>query len=92
MRLYPYMSPTEFYLISGIKKDLDPVPVKAQTWGGIDYWAYWTSDMLAPPLAATVSTYATPQSVVVVAYSDCLVLCRWALRLGRRFRSCFSAS
>lgn len=21
-----------------------------------DYWAYWTSDMLAPPLAATVSS------------------------------------
>ncbi|ORY17819.1 permease for cytosine/purines, uracil, thiamine, allantoin-domain-containing protein [Clohesyomyces aquaticus] len=37
-------------------KDLDPVPPSMQTWGGIDYWAYWCSDMLAPPLAATVSS------------------------------------
>jgi len=21
--------------------DLDPVPLHRQTWGGIDYWAYW---------------------------------------------------
>lgn len=27
-----------------------------RTWGGIDYWAYWTSDMLASPLASTVSS------------------------------------
>jgi len=37
-------------------KDLDPIPVEQRTWGGIDYWAYWCSDMLAPPLASTVST------------------------------------
>ncbi|KAF2731365.1 hypothetical protein EJ04DRAFT_554776 [Polyplosphaeria fusca] len=37
-------------------KDLDPVPPEERTWGGIDYWAYWCSDMLAPPLAATVSS------------------------------------
>lgn len=37
-------------------KDLDPVPPEKRTWGGLDYWAYWCSDMLAPPLAATVSS------------------------------------
>ncbi|KAL8710024.1 MAG: hypothetical protein Q9220_005295 [cf. Caloplaca sp. 1 TL-2023] len=37
-------------------KDLDPVPVNMRTWGGLDYWAYWTSDMLAPPLASTVAS------------------------------------
>ena len=37
-------------------KDLDPVPADKRTWGGIDYWAYWASDMLAPPLASTVSS------------------------------------
>ncbi|KAF2191319.1 hypothetical protein K469DRAFT_557273 [Zopfia rhizophila CBS 207.26] len=37
-------------------KDLDPVPPEKRTWGSIDYWAYWCSDMLAPPLAATVSS------------------------------------
>lgn len=36
--------------------DLDPVSLVLRTWGGGDYWAYWCSDMLAPPLAATVST------------------------------------
>lgn len=36
--------------------DLDPIPPERRTWGGIDYWAYWCSDMLAPPLAATVSS------------------------------------
>ena len=35
--------------------DLDPVPPEKRTWGGIDYWAYWCSDMLAPPLSSTVS-------------------------------------
>ena len=37
-------------------KDLDPIPYAQRTWGGLDYWAYWVSDMLAPPLAATVSS------------------------------------
>ncbi|CAN9328979.1 unnamed protein product [Alternaria alternata] len=37
-------------------KDLDPVPPQQRTWGGLDYWAYWCSDMLAPPLASTVSS------------------------------------
>ncbi|KAF2791929.1 hypothetical protein K505DRAFT_308590, partial [Melanomma pulvis-pyrius CBS 109.77] len=37
-------------------KDLDPIPPEERTWGAIDYWAYWCSDMLAPPLAATVSS------------------------------------
>ncbi|KAF2672665.1 hypothetical protein BT63DRAFT_396391 [Microthyrium microscopicum] len=37
-------------------KDLDPITPEKQTWGPIDYWAYWCSDMLAPPLASTVSS------------------------------------
>ncbi|KAF2743378.1 hypothetical protein M011DRAFT_451186 [Sporormia fimetaria CBS 119925] len=37
-------------------QDLDPVPPEERTWGAVDYWAYWCSDMLAPPLAATVSS------------------------------------
>ncbi|KAF2803716.1 uncharacterized protein BDZ99DRAFT_452756 [Mytilinidion resinicola] len=37
-------------------RDLDPIPPEKRTWGAIDYWAYWTSDMLAPPLASTVSS------------------------------------
>ncbi|KAH8732311.1 permease for cytosine/purines, uracil, thiamine, allantoin-domain-containing protein [Phaeosphaeriaceae sp. PMI808] len=37
-------------------RDLDPIPPEQRTWGPIDYWAYWCSDMLAPPLAATVSS------------------------------------
>jgi NCS1 family nucleobase:cation symporter-1 len=36
--------------------DLDPVPPEQRTWGAVDYWAYWCSDMLAPPLASTVSS------------------------------------
>ena len=35
--------------------DLDPIPVEQRTWTGKDYWAYWGSDMLAPPLSSTVS-------------------------------------
>ncbi|KAL6399909.1 hypothetical protein AUP68_17319 [Ilyonectria robusta] len=37
-------------------KDLDPIAPEDRTWGGLDYWAYWTSDMMAPPLASTVSS------------------------------------
>ncbi|KAF2843294.1 hypothetical protein M501DRAFT_925827 [Patellaria atrata CBS 101060] len=37
-------------------RDLDPIPPEKRTWGAIDYWAYWCSDMLAPPLASTVAT------------------------------------
>ena len=36
--------------------DLDPVPPENRTWGPADYWTYWCSDMLAPPLASTVSS------------------------------------
>ena len=28
-------------------KDLDPIPPEKRTWGGADYWAYWTSDMVS---------------------------------------------
>lgn len=36
--------------------DMDPIPPEKRTWGGLDYWAYWCSDLLAPPLASTVSS------------------------------------
>ena len=29
-------------------KDLDPVPIEKRTWTALDYWAYWTSDMVVP--------------------------------------------
>lgn len=29
--------------------DLDPILPDRRTWGGIDYWAYWCSDVLVPP-------------------------------------------
>ena len=28
-------------------KDLDPIPPERRTWGGVDYWAYWASDMVS---------------------------------------------
>ncbi|PSN71867.1 hypothetical protein BS50DRAFT_483936 [Corynespora cassiicola Philippines] len=37
-------------------KDIDPVPPEQRTWGALDFWSYWCSDMLAPPLASTVSS------------------------------------
>jgi NCS1 family nucleobase:cation symporter-1 len=39
-----------------MESDLDPVPPEERTWGAVDYWAYWCSDMLAPPLVSTVSS------------------------------------
>lgn len=42
--------------LTNFDEDLDPIPPEERTWGAIDYWAYWCSDMLAPPLAATVSS------------------------------------
>jgi NCS1 family nucleobase:cation symporter-1 len=42
--------------LTNLNEDLDPIPPEERTWGAIDYWAYWCSDMLAPPLAATVSS------------------------------------
>ena len=36
--------------------DLDPIAPELRVWGALDYWAYWCSDMLAPPLASVVSS------------------------------------
>jgi purine-cytosine permease-like protein len=44
------------HFILSVLQDLDPIPYEKRTWTGIDYWAYWCSDMLAPPLASTVSS------------------------------------
>lgn len=45
---------TDIFKLTAI--DLDPIPPEQRTWGAVDYWAYWCSDMLAPPLASTVSS------------------------------------
>lgn len=41
-----YDAPNALALTCG--QDLDPVPVEKRTWGALDYWSYWCSDMLAP--------------------------------------------
>ncbi|KAF1987180.1 hypothetical protein K402DRAFT_412188 [Aulographum hederae CBS 113979] len=57
--------------------DLDPVPVEKRTWGALDYWAYWCSDMLAPPLASTVSTvmalgFTARETIPIVFFGFCI--------------------
>ncbi|CAL8583633.1 hypothetical protein XPA_009253 [Xanthoria parietina] len=61
-------------------KDLDPVPVSMRTWGGLDYWAYWTSDMLAPPLASTVSSvmslgFTARETIPIVFFGFAICSC-----------------
>jgi NCS1 family nucleobase:cation symporter-1 len=63
--------------IVNLDPDLDPVPVELRTWGGIDYWAYWTSDMLAPPLASTVSSvmslgFTARETLPIVFFGFCI--------------------
>ena len=60
--------------------DLDPVPVHMRTWGGLDYWAYWTSDMLAPPLASTVSSvmslgFTARETIPIVFFGFAICSC-----------------
>ncbi|KAF8253674.1 hypothetical protein K440DRAFT_651967 [Wilcoxina mikolae CBS 423.85] len=73
-------------------KDLDPVPIELQTWGGIDYWAYWCSDMLAPPLAATVSTvmslgFTARETIPIVffGFMICSVVVTLTGKMGARY-------
>lgn len=58
-------------------KDLDPIPIDARTWKPSDYWAYWCSDMLAPPLASTVSSvmslgFTARQTIPIVFFGFCI--------------------
>ncbi|MCJ1357775.1 MAG: hypothetical protein MMC33_007771 [Icmadophila ericetorum] len=59
-------------------KDLDPVPPEMRTWTGLDYWAYWCSDMLAPPLASTVSSvmslgFTARQTIPIVFFGFLII-------------------
>jgi NCS1 family nucleobase:cation symporter-1 len=63
-------------------KDLDPIPYEKRTWGGLDYWAYWCSDMLAPPLASTVSSvmslgFTARQTIPIVFFG--FLICSFAI-------------
>lgn len=57
--------------------DLDPIAPELRTWGAIDYWAYWCSDMLAPPLASTISSVMslgfTVREVVPITFFGFLI-------------------
>lgn len=57
--------------------DLDPVPIELRTWKAPDYWAYWCSDMLAPPLASTVSSvmslgFTARETIPIVFFGFCI--------------------
>ena len=63
-----------------VDTDLDPVPVNMRTWGGLEYWAYWTSDMLAPPLASTVSSvmslgFTARETIPIVFFGFAICSC-----------------
>ncbi|KAK6332782.1 hypothetical protein TWF696_002805 [Orbilia brochopaga] len=72
--------------------DLDPVPPEKRTWGASDYWAYWTSDMLAPPLASTVSvvmslgfTARATLPIVFFGFMICSVVITLTGKIGARY-------
>ncbi|KAF3082636.1 hypothetical protein TWF569_006625 [Orbilia oligospora] len=72
--------------------DLDPVPPEKRTWGAGDYWAYWTSDMLAPPLASTVSvvmslgfTAKSTLPIVFCGFMICSVVITLTGKIGARY-------
>ncbi|KAK5273531.1 hypothetical protein LTR96_000131 [Exophiala xenobiotica] len=76
--------------------DLDPVKPEDRTWGAVDYWAYWTSDMLAPPLSSTVSAVMslgfTARETIPIVFCGFL-LCSGALtltgKMGARYNVAF---
>ncbi|KAL8753653.1 MAG: hypothetical protein Q9199_004900 [Rusavskia elegans] len=77
-------------------KDLDPVPVKMRTCGGLDYWAYWTSDMLAPPLASTVSSvrslgFTARETIPIVFFGFAICSCVITLtaKMGAQYSIAF---
>ncbi|KAL6249639.1 hypothetical protein RBB50_003492 [Rhinocladiella similis] len=73
--------------------DLDPVKPEDRTWGALDYWAYWTSDMLAPPLASTVSAVMslgfTARETIPIVFCGFL-LCSGALTLTGKMGARYS--
>lgn len=57
-----------------------------------DYWAYWTSDMLAPPLASTVSTvmslgFTARETIPIVffGFAICSVVITLTGKMGARY-------
>ncbi|KAH0558403.1 hypothetical protein GP486_004938 [Trichoglossum hirsutum] len=73
-------------------KDLDPVPVELRLWGPLDYWAYWCSDMLAPPLASTVSAvvslgFTARQTIPIVffGFAICSVVITLTGKMGATY-------
>lgn len=73
-------------------KDLDPVPPEKRTWGSLDYWSYWSSDLLAPPLASTVSTvmslgFTARQTIplVFVGFLICSIVITFTGRMGATY-------
>ncbi|KAL8243967.1 hypothetical protein R6Q59_010225 [Mikania micrantha] len=75
--------------------DLDPVLPEMRTWSGLDYWAYWTSDMLAPPLASTVSSvmslgFTARETVPIVFFG--FLLCSAVLTLTGRMGATYSVA
>jgi len=63
-------------------KDLDPIPYEKRTWGAVDYWAYWCGDMLAPPLASTVSVvmslgFTARETIPIVFFG--FLICSFAI-------------
>lgn len=73
-----YTVPLPFLLLtSNFCIDLDPVPIPMRTWKPTDYWAYWCSDMLAPPLASTVSSvmslgFTARETLPIVFFGFCI--------------------
>lgn len=77
-------------------KDLDPVPVEKRTWSTLDYWSYWCSDMLAPPLASTVSSvmslgFTARETIPIVFFGFliCSVVITLNGRMGARYSIAF---
>ncbi|KAI4638929.1 hypothetical protein J4E93_009679 [Alternaria ventricosa] len=77
-------------------KDLDPVPPEQRTWGGLDYWAYWCSDMLAPPLASTVSSvmalgFTARETIPIVffGFAICSVVITLTGKMGATYNVSF---
>ncbi|KAL5118035.1 hypothetical protein ACEQ8H_004021 [Pleosporales sp. CAS-2024a] len=73
-------------------KDLDPIVPARRTWGPMDYWMYWLSDMLAPPLASTVSSvmalgFTARETIPIVffGFAICSVVVTWTGKMGATY-------
>ncbi|KIV88983.1 hypothetical protein PV10_08607 [Exophiala mesophila] len=73
--------------------DLDPIKPEDRTWGAVDYWAYWTSDMLAPPLTSTVSSVMslgfTARATIPIVFCG-FAICSGALTLTGKMGARYS--